>query len=70
MIPKSAVGNLTSDSSNIIGLIQDAYNDLKGQVGYLSQKLYKTFKQRLVFLSFLFSTFMQLFLSELFLIAF
>jgi len=32
MIPKSAVGMLTSDSSNIIGLIETAYNDLKGQV--------------------------------------
>ena len=32
MIPKSVVGRLTEDSSNIIGLIQDAYNDLKGQV--------------------------------------
>merc|ERR1712209_140450 len=32
MIPKSVVGELTKDSSNIIQLIQDAYNDLKGQV--------------------------------------
>ena len=32
MIPKSVVGTLSSDSSNIIGLIENAYNDLKGQV--------------------------------------
>lgn len=32
LIPKSAVGELTADSSNIIELIQKAYNDLKGQV--------------------------------------
>nr|CAB3257355.1 integrin beta-1 [Phallusia mammillata] len=32
MIPKSVVGQLTSDSSNIIDLIQDAYNALKGKV--------------------------------------
>uniref|UniRef100_F6QBL6 Integrin beta n=1 Tax=Ciona intestinalis TaxID=7719 RepID=F6QBL6_CIOIN len=32
MIPKSVVGELSGDSSNIIQLIQNAYNDLKGQV--------------------------------------
>nr|XP_039253013.1 integrin beta-1-B-like [Styela clava] len=32
LIPKSAVGELTADSSNIIDLIQDAYNALKDTV--------------------------------------
>ncbi|XP_076824763.1 integrin beta-3-like [Clavelina lepadiformis] len=32
MIPKSVTGELSGDSSNIIDLIQNAYNDLKGQV--------------------------------------
>ena len=42
MIPKSVVGNLTTDSSNIITLIQDAYNDLKGQVCQIYQVCNKT----------------------------